>query len=89
MTVEFERRDFLNRTVEREVLPVGSSRTLRPQSFATPSISVEVIAPDTVKMVKNFAGENFDEIVVEKDRINRSPHTFSYWDRFNISYKKD
>lgn len=89
MTVEFEKRDFLNRTVERQVLPVGSRKTLREQSFATPTISVEVIATDTVKVVKNFAGEDFDEVIVEKDKINRSPHTFSYWDRFNIAYKRE
>lgn len=88
MTVEFERRDFLNRTIERQVLPVGSRKVLKPQSLATPMIRVEVIAPDTVKVVKNFAGENFDEIILEKDRINRSPHTFSYINRFNIAYKK-
>lgn len=88
MTVEFQKRDFLNRTVERQVLPVGAKKRLQAQSLATPDVSLEVLSPDTVVIEKTFSGEKFDQIVLTGDEINKSPHTFSYRNRFNIAYKR-
>lgn len=88
MTIELEKRDFLTRTIAREVLEPGARRTLEPQSFIRPRVHVSVVSEDAVKIVKSFAGEIIEEYELEKDRINKSPHTYSYINRFNISWKK-
>lgn len=89
MTIEFERRDLLNQTVSREVLPPGTKKTLKPQSFMKPLVHLEVLSESEVKIIRSFAGETIEEIQLEKDRINKSPHTYSYLDRFKISWRKN
>lgn len=89
MTIEFERRDILNQTVSREVLQPGTKKTLQPQSFMKPSVSLEVLSDSQVKIVKSFAGETIEEVELEKDSINKSPKTYSYFNRFKVSWRKD
>lgn len=87
MTVEFERRNHFNRTVSRKVLEPGSAITLQPQSFMKPSVCLDVVSENAVRIFKSFAGEVIEEISLENEQINKSRHTYSYLNRFKVSWK--
>jgi hypothetical protein len=89
MTIELERRDILNRTVRREVLQPGVRRTLEPMSLIRPLVHLDVVSENEVRILRSYAGETIEEVLLEKDQINKSPRTFSYLNKFRVSWRKD